>query len=55
MAEEANSKARVTISRRDNNEKDRKKLKEFFQTEKVSKTTTVILFCINKEYKHKNR
>lgn len=41
--------------RKDNNEKDRKKLKEFFQTGKVSKTSTVTLFCKNKTSKHKNR
>jgi hypothetical protein len=48
MAEEANGKTNEIISK-DNNEKDRKKLKDFFQTKKVSKTTTVILFCKNKK------
>jgi hypothetical protein len=45
MAEEANGKANEIIISKDNNEKDRKKSKDFFHTEKVSKTTTVILFC----------
>lgn len=43
MAAEANSKASGIIIRKKNIEKDRKKLKEFFQTGKVSKTTTVTL------------
>lgn len=49
MAEEANGKANEFIISKDINEKDRKKSKDFFQTEKVSKTTTVILFCKNKK------
>ena len=49
MAEEVNGKASVTISSRDNNEKDRKKLKEFFQTDKVSKTATGTLFYKSKK------
>ncbi|MBK7669152.1 MAG: hypothetical protein IPJ32_18495 [Sphingobacteriaceae bacterium] len=53
MTEEANGKASEIISSRDSNEKDRRKLKEFFQTDKVSKTTTVNLLCKNKTAKHK--
>ena len=49
MAEEVNGKASVTISSRYNNEKDRKKLKEFFQTDKVSKTATGTLFYKSKK------
>lgn len=49
MAEEANGKANEIIISKVNNEKDRKKSKDFFQTEKVSKTTAVILFCKNKK------
>lgn len=54
MGEEANGKANEIISK-DNNEKDRKKSKDFFQTDKVSKTTTVTLLCKSKTAKHKNR
>ena len=42
MAIEAIDKSSGII-RKKNNEKDRKKLKEFFQTDKVSKTITVNL------------
>ena len=49
MTKEANGKANEIISSKENNVKDRKKSKDFFQTEKVSKTTTVILFCKNKK------
>jgi hypothetical protein len=55
MAEKANGKANEIIISKDNNEKDRKKLKEFFQTDKVSKTATGTLFYKSKKYKHKNR
>ena len=49
MEEEANGKANEIIISKDINEKDRKKSKDFFQTEKVSKTTTGILFCKTKK------
>ena len=55
MAGEGNGKASEIIISRDSNEKDLKKLKEFFQNGKVSKTTTVTLLCKNKTSKHKNR
>ena len=48
MAEEANGKASEIIIR-DDNEKDRKKSKEFFQTEKVPKIATVTLFYKSKK------
>lgn len=49
MPEETNGKANETISSKNSNEKNRKKSKDFFQIEKVSKTTTAILFCKNKK------
>lgn len=55
MAEEANGKISEIIGNNDNNEIDRKKLKDFFQTEKACKTPTVSLFCKNKKSNHKNR
>lgn len=48
MEEETNGKVSEIIGRTNKNEKDQKKLKEFFQTDKVSKTTTVTLFCKSK-------
>lgn len=48
MTGETNGKANEISSNKKNNEKDQKKLKEFFQTDKVSKTATVTLFCKNK-------
>jgi hypothetical protein len=55
MAEEENTKTSKILDDKDNNKKDRKKLKESFQTGKESKYTTITLFCKNKKLKHKNR
>ncbi len=54
MVAERNNKTINTLEGKDNNEKDRKKLKEYFQTGKVCKTTAITLFCKSGKSKHKN-
>ncbi|MBS1651635.1 MAG: hypothetical protein JSU07_06450 [Bacteroidetes bacterium] len=55
MAARATGKSSGIIIRKKNIEKDEKTLKEFFQTDKVSITTTVTLKSESKTSKHKNR